>query len=479
MKQFRVQTTLVHAAGPQRSAGRPLLLSPLFILLLSVSVLPLPGSEVTVLFERISNADATPGFKFEKIPPPTVNDAATTATFTVLDGTPDQNGGGCAILHDGRGPTKEDDPGANFFFRAGTEGGVILVDLGRIVAVQQVNSYSWHAGTRAPQVYTVYFGSNDTAKLDWLPGKNPDPARFGWIKLATVDTCPAQGDGGGQYGVCLTNAAGVLGNMRYLLFDISRTESRDPFGNTFYSEIDVIDARSKEPPKLLAWENGARNLQVGQGNYAFSIDTSQTPDLTGWTETNLVPMIEKWYPELVRMLPSPGFEAPRKVQILFSSDMDGVAETAAGRIRCAARWFRANLQSEAVGAVFHELVHVVQSYGHAPAETRNGVEVPGWLVEGIADYLRWYHYEADSRGADIPPNRLGRVRFDGSYRITANFLDWAGRKHDPELVSKLNAVIRQGQYSEELWAKFTGQSLTDLDAEWKLALKTKLEETSH
>ena len=267
--------------------------------------------------------------------------------------------------------------------------------------------------------------------------------------------------------------------MRYLLFDISRTESRDPFGNTFYSEIDVIDAKSQEPPKFLAWENHARNLQVGQGNYALSIDTSQTPDLTGWTETNLVPMIEKWYPELVRMLPSPGFEAPRKVKILFSSDMDGVAETAAGRIRCAARWFRANLQSEAVGAVFHELVHVVQSYGHAPAETRNGVEVPGWLVEGIADYLRWYHYEADSRGADIPPNRLGRVRFDGSYRITANFLDWAGRKHDPELVSKLNAVIRQGQYSEELWAKFTGQSLTDLDAEWKLALKTKLEETSH
>jgi len=32
------------------------------------------------------------------------------------------------------------------------------------------------------------------------------------------------------------------GKFRYLLFDISATEKEDPFGNTFYSEIDVIDA---------------------------------------------------------------------------------------------------------------------------------------------------------------------------------------------------------------------------------------------
>ena len=31
-----------------------------------------------------------------------------------------------------------------------------------------------------------------------------------------------------------------LGNYRYLLFDISATENDDPFGNTFYSEIDVV-----------------------------------------------------------------------------------------------------------------------------------------------------------------------------------------------------------------------------------------------
>jgi len=438
----------------------------------------LHSAETEVVFERIANEDATPGFRFEKLPPPASNDAASTATFTLLSGVLDQNGKGCAILHDGQVPANEDEPGANLFFRAGTKGGAILVDLGKVVDVQQVNSYSWHAGARAPQVYTVYFASNATAKLDWVPNGDADAGQFGWSKLAQVDTRPTRGDMGGQYGVSLKNSGSLLGHIRYLLFDISRTESRDLFGNTFYSEIDVVDAKSKEPPKPIAWENRSRALQVTDGKYTFTIDTSQTPDLTNWTETNLVPMIEKWYPEIVRMLPSPGFDAPRKVKLVFSGDMNGVADTAGGRIRCAGRWFRENLQGEAVGAVFHELVHVVQSYGNAPAERRNGVKVPGWLVEGIADYLRWYHYEADSRGAEISRNSLDRARFDASYRVTANFLDWASRKHDPELVPKLNAAIRQGQYSEALWAEFAGRSLTELGAEWKLELKQKLEQAS-
>ncbi len=475
MKQLTGPIPSAQTTGAKRSTALNRLPSLLLVHLLLVSALPSHGSETEVVFERIPHEDATPGFAFEKVPPPSVNDAATAATFTVVSGFPDQNGGGASVLHDGRVPANEDEPGANFFFRAGTEGGAIRVDLGRIAEVQQVNTYSWHAGSRGPQVYTVYFANSNSPKLDWVPQKDADPVQSGWTELARVDTRAPQGDMGGQYGVSLRNPNGILARSRYLLFDIRRTESRDPFGNTFYSEIDVLDARSPEPPKPVAWKNPARVLQVDQGKYLFTIDTSQTPDLTGWTETNLVPMIEKWYPEIVRMLPSPGFDAPSKVKVVFSNDMDGVADTAGGRIRCAGRWFRENLQGEATGAVFHELVHVVQSYGHTPAEKGSGVKVPGWLVEGIADYLRWYHFESDSHGADISRNGLNRVRFDGSYRITANFLDWAGRKYDPELVPKLNAAIRQDHYQEELWTKFTGQPLTDLGAEWKLGLRKGLE----
>jgi hypothetical protein len=37
-----------------------------------------------------------------------------------------------------------------------------------------------------------------------------------------------------------------LGTFRYLLFDVHRTESADPFGNTFFSEIDVVDDTTPE-----------------------------------------------------------------------------------------------------------------------------------------------------------------------------------------------------------------------------------------
>jgi hypothetical protein len=40
--------------------------------------------------------------------------------------------------------------------------------------------------------------------------------------------------------VTIGDSAGTLGSFRYLLFEISATESDDPFGNTFYREIDVI-----------------------------------------------------------------------------------------------------------------------------------------------------------------------------------------------------------------------------------------------
>ena len=59
--------------------------------------------------------------------------------------------------------------------------------------------------------------------------------------LATVDTRSAdENKDGGQWGVNITDLSGSLGKFRFLLFDCYVTEVADEFGNTFYSEIDVI-----------------------------------------------------------------------------------------------------------------------------------------------------------------------------------------------------------------------------------------------
>jgi hypothetical protein len=62
-----------------------------------------------------------------------------------------------------------------------------------------------------------------------------------------VDTRPRQGEGGGQYGVSITDASGVLGKYRYLLFVCVATEADDDWGNTFYSEVDVVVGQRQEP----------------------------------------------------------------------------------------------------------------------------------------------------------------------------------------------------------------------------------------
>src|SRR4029434_7805299 len=97
----------------------------------------------------------------------------------------------------------------------------------------------------------------------------------------------------------------------------------------------------------------------------------------------------------------------------------------------------------------------------------NATRMPSWMVEGIPDYIRWFIYEPETKGAEITERNLARAKYDASYRVTGNFLDWVTRKYDKDLVRKLNAAARQGNYAESLWKDFTGKSLEELGAAWK------------
>jgi hypothetical protein len=91
-------------------------------------------------------------------------------------------------------------------------------------------------------------------------------------------------------------------------------------------------------------------------------------------------------------------------------------------------------------------------------------------VEGIADYVRWFLYEPESHGAEITGRRVARARYDASYRVSANFINWVSNTYDKELLKRLNTAAREGRYSEDLWKEWTGQALEELGAEWKEAL---------
>jgi hypothetical protein len=432
-------------------------------------------AEIKVAIEHISTGQS---FAFQSVPAAARNDAATKAEFTILVGERDPNGGALDVLHDGRVPSEEDQPSENFFFRAGTEGGRLRIDLGSSIPVKQVCTFSWHTDTRAPQVYILYAADGTAAGFNPIPAKGIDPQTCGWKLLANVDTRPKEGAAGGLYGVAISDPdASTLGQFRYLLFDISRTEDRDSFGNTFFSEIDVIDANG---PASIAATAGAgepilKSFEAEGGKYHFTIDATAAPDLLEWADSKLRPVVQEWYPKLVSMLPSDGFAPATNITLRFSNNLGGTpAATGGSRISLNAGWFRRELNREALGAVVHEMVHVVQSYGRARRNNPNATRTPGWVVEGLADYIRWFLYEPQSKGAEITARNIARAKYDASYRITGNFLNWVTLKYDHDLVRQLNAAARKGEYSETLWKDWTGKDLPELGDEWKNDMQSRL-----
>jgi hypothetical protein len=418
-------------------------------------------------------SEGNSGFTFKAVPPPANNDAATNARVTVVDGERDPNGGDLAVLCDGRVPLNDDAPRRNFFFRPGTDGGRIRIDLGRLISVKQVSSYSWHTGARAPQVYELYAADGTAADFQPEPKKGTDPASTGWTRIASVDTRPKEGDGHGQHGVAITDSEGVLGQFRYLLFDISRTEDRDNFGNTFYSEFDVLDANGAAPTSGVE-QPILQSFNTDDDRFHFTVDATIAPDLADWSDTTLRPIICEWYPRIVAMLPSEGYEPRKDITIRFRDDMRSTPASAAGSvISLNAPWFRNQLRGEACGAVVHELVHVAQKYPVRRINA-NGVATPGWIIEGIADYIRWFLYEPQSRGAEITKRNFAQARYDSSYRITGNFLDWIAQTHGKDILPKLNAAVREGRYEEALWKEWTGKSVQELGVDWKSSHEQRL-----
>ena len=205
------------------------------LLALAISV----HAQPRVTIDHNQEKTATAEFKFMRVPSPARNDAGAKATFRIVDAEVDGNSADISALNDGILPDGEDQARRNFFLNQGTGGGRLLMDLGSEIDVAQVNSYSWHSSSRGPQVYRLWASDGSAANFNLEPKGTIDPAQCGWKSIVIVDTRTDEEDGG-QYGVSINDATGSLGKFRYLLFDLYPVEVSDNFGNTFYSEIDVV-----------------------------------------------------------------------------------------------------------------------------------------------------------------------------------------------------------------------------------------------
>lgn len=188
----------------------------------------------------------------------------------------------------------------------------------------------------------------------------------------------------------------------------------------------------------------------------FAIDVADAPEMQPWAE-KVTRICERAYPMINEELRSDGFRPPHYVTMTLKSRYRGVAEAGGDRITGSVKFFTEH--PDDVGAMVHETAHIVQQY--------KGRGNPGWLVEGIADYVRFFKFE---------PNNLGRIdaeraRYNSSYRVSAAFLAFVADHYDTQLVLKLNRLMREGKYRDEVFAELTGKKLDDLDQEWRDKLK--------
>lgn len=399
-------------------------------------------------------------FSFSSLPPPSNNDLP--YRVIVVDGHLDANSAKPECLSDGEIPRSSDDPRRCLFFAPGTDGGRLLFTLEEAQQIKQLNTYSWHRAERAPQVYTVYAytGIGIPQSADLLRSRKIE--QRGWKKIIDVDTRTPQGTFG-QHIASVSDTTGSLGSYRYLLLDIHRTTADAPFDNTFFCEVDIVGVKSPPPTTVPAVQQRQLITErvTADGSLHLAVDYTCAPELEGWIKDDVLPVCIKEYSNVCRALgmkPS----GQRMLCMWLRTDMGGTpASAGGGNININAQWAGKNRQ-EAVGAVIHELAHIVQSYTGG---------APGWLVEGIADYVRWFLYEPQTQGARLTRHNIGHARYDSSYRISANFIDWVIQTYDKDgtFLIKLNTALRERNYTDDFWQKMTGKNLTELNDAWLAA----------
>lgn len=158
--------------------------------------------------------------------------------------------------------------------------------------------------------------------------------------------------------------------------------------------------------------------------------------------------------------------APTRVGIVIDPGYDGVAyvgeKEKAATITINPGWLAKH--PDDVDLVTHEAMHIVQGYPSYADE-----KVPGWLVEGIADYARdRYGVDNAAGGWALPTTVKAGHNFDTGYRVTGAFLKWSEAQH-PGLVLALDGALRSGTYVPALWQTRTGKALPALWAEYAKA----------
>jgi hypothetical protein len=182
-----------------------------------------------------------------------------------------------------------------------------------------------------------------------------------------------------------------------------------------------------------------------------TVDVSDLPAAKEWGDT-AKKVVETWYPTVTSLLATEKYKPGKRVHIVIKKEISAPAWASGDTITVSGKWITEH--PDDLGMMVHELTHIIQSY---PRNEKN----VGWLVEGIADYVRWWRYEPEAPRPRIDPEKS---KYTDSYRTTAYWLAWVSRKYDMRLVPTLDRELRTGKDPMPVFSKLTGK---EADVLWK------------
>ncbi len=188
-----------------------------------------------------------------------------------------------------------------------------------------------------------------------------------------------------------------------------------------------------------------------------NVDVSEIPNAKAWGE-KAKEVVIAWYPTVTSLLATEDWKAPKELNIVIKKEISAPAWASGNTITVSGKWITEH--PDDLGMVVHELTHIVQSY----PRNRNNT---GWLVEGIADYIRWWRYEPEAPRPRIDPEK---AKYTDAYRTTAYWLAWISRKYDMRLVPALDRELRKGSNPLPVFEKMTKKSADEL---WKEFIESK------
>ena len=191
----------------------------------------------------------------------------------------------------------------------------------------------------------------------------------------------------------------------------------------------------------------------GQVEVTLDVDWSEAPDLAKEAD-HLATCFFTHYQAISELLGhAPGRPKTTVGLMLRPANVPGY--TSGGRITISSDHLRRNNLEEAEGVMVHELAHAIQAYPPG---------APGWLVEGIADWVRFKRMP-DSRWRRVNEAHTNKKTPFAAYWNSTAFLLWVEKSH-PGIVPELSKACRQRGWQDGIWQQLAGKPVAQLAEEY-------------